>query len=93
MSFDKALSRGVDWHLLLSPGGGAVLCPTDSAKIAGDNVSPWVGVRRRVLAFGLTVLTMACTIAHDSGCHLNPAVSRFGLWAEKRFRSLNCCLI
>ena len=35
-------------------------------------------------AFGLTVLTMAYSIGHISGCHLNPAVS-LGLLIAKRF--------
>ena len=53
-----------------------------AAIFAGEKIG-FAGV---ALAFGLTVLTMAFTIGHISGCHLNPAVS-LGLFASGRFSS------
>ena len=63
-----------------------VLGGCGSAVLAAAFPDVGIGLLGVSFAFGLTVLTIAYSLGHISGAHLNPAVS-IGLWIGGRFSS------
>src|ERR1700721_2975773 len=61
-----------------------VLGGCGSAMLAAAFPGVGIGLLGVALAFGLTVLSIAYSLGHISGAHLNPAVS-IGLWIGGRF--------